>query len=94
MSNPQSLDGMSRFGINTKKAYGVPVPKLRALAKEVGRNHLLAGQLWSSGFHEARILAGMIDDPSLVSPEQMEEWAGEFDSWDVGDQRAAATSST
>lgn len=77
---------MARYGINTKKAYGVSIPHLRAIAREIGRNHLLAQQLWSSGFHEARILAGMIDDPNSVSAKQMEEWAGDFDSWDICDQ--------
>jgi len=28
----------------------------------------------------------MIADPRLVSPEQMEEWVNDFDSWDVCDQ--------
>ncbi|NIN65609.1 MAG: DNA alkylation repair protein, partial [Anaerolineae bacterium] len=42
--------------------------------------------LWSSGIHEARILASMVDDPAQVTEEQMERWAGGFDSWDVCDQ--------
>ena len=28
----------------------------------------------------------MIDDPALVTEQQMDEWADEFDSWDVCDQ--------
>jgi len=77
---------MARFGIDTKNAYGVSIPQLRALAKETGRDHLLAQQLWSSGIHEARLLAGMVDDPGKVSDEQMEDWVGGFDSWDICDQ--------
>jgi len=86
LSDPKAVEGMMRFGINPKNAYGVSIPNLRKMAKEIGKNHLLAQQLWSSGIHEARILAGMIDDSELVSKEQMENWVKDFDSWDVCDQ--------
>ena len=84
--NPKNIAGMARFGIATKNTYGISVPVLRATAKEIGKDHILAGKLWSSGVHEARILASMIDDPALVTERQMDEWANEFDSWDVCDQ--------
>src|SRR2546425_6236300 len=84
--DPKNIAGMARFGISTKNTYGISVPVLRATAKEIGKNHLLAGKLWASGVHEARILASMIDDPALVTEQQMDEWANEFDSWDVCDQ--------
>jgi 3-methyladenine DNA glycosylase AlkD len=86
LSNPKSLEGMARFGINTKRAFGVSIPQLRALSKEIGKDHLLAQQLWDSQFHEARMLATMIDEPRMVSEAQMEAWVGDFDSWDVCDQ--------
>ncbi|MEM0360809.1 MAG: DNA alkylation repair protein [Candidatus Diapherotrites archaeon] len=85
-SNPKNVEGMARFGINSKNTLGVSVPKLRAIAKKAGKNHELAKKLWASGFHEARILASMVEDPALVSEKQMEEWAKGFDSWDVCDQ--------
>ncbi len=83
--NPRALDSMSRFGIQTNKAYGVSIPELRKLAKTTGTNHELAQQLWKTGYHEARILAAMIDNPAKVTEDQMEEWAAGFDSWDVVD---------
>lgn len=86
LSNPKAVDGMSRFGINPKNTYGVSIPNLRKLAKEIGKNHGLAQQLWSSGIHEARILAGMIDDSRLVDEKQVDKWVRDFDSWDVCDQ--------
>ncbi|MBI4233448.1 MAG: DNA alkylation repair protein [Chloroflexi bacterium] len=86
LANPANVAGMARFGISTRHTYGIPVPALRALAKEIGRDHGLAQQLWSSGVHEARILASMVADPKMVSEEQMERWVRGFDSWDVCDQ--------
>jgi 3-methyladenine DNA glycosylase AlkD len=86
LSDPKSVAGMARFGINPDNTYGVSIPNLRKIAKQGGKDHLLAQRLWSSGIHEARILAGMIDVPEVVTEKQMEQWVKEFDSWDVCDQ--------
>lgn len=86
LANPEAVVGMARFGINPNNTLGVSIPALRAIAKEIGKDHALAQQLWASGIHEARILAGFIDVPSMVSEEQMEHWVVGFDSWDVCDQ--------
>lgn len=85
-ANPTNVAGMARFGINPKNTLGISMPSLRALAKEIGQNHILASQLWETKIHEARILAGLIDDPKLVTVAQMDRWARDFDSWDVCDQ--------
>jgi 3-methyladenine DNA glycosylase AlkD len=77
---------MARYGITTDRAYGVTVAELRTLAKELGRDRDLAGRLWDSGVHEARIVASLVDDPALVDDAQFERWAGAFDSWDLCDQ--------
>jgi 3-methyladenine DNA glycosylase AlkD len=76
---------MSRFGIQTNKAFGVCLPQLRALAKKIGTDHDLAQKIWQTAIHEARILASMIDDPTKVTEDQMEKWATDFDSWDIVD---------
>jgi 3-methyladenine DNA glycosylase AlkD len=86
LGSAEALEGMASFGINTKGAYGVSVTELRKLAKMIGQNHELALKLWASGIHEARILAGIIDDPDRVTERQMDAWARDFDSWDVCDQ--------
>lgn len=86
LANPKNIKGMARFGINTEKALGIPVPFLRNLAKKTGKNHKLALDLWDSGLHEARILASMIDDFSLITEKQMERWVRGFNSWDICDQ--------
>ncbi|OGZ33986.1 MAG: DNA alkylation repair protein [Candidatus Portnoybacteria bacterium RBG_19FT_COMBO_36_7] len=86
LANPKNVEGMARFGINPKNTLGVSVPDLRALAKRVGRNNKTAQQLWDSGIHEAKILAGMVDEIEKVTEKQMDRWIKDFDSWDVCDQ--------
>ena len=86
LADPTRLEGMARFGIDTDRALGVPVPAIRALARAVGRDHDLALALWSSEIHEARILASMVDEPARVTQRQMDAWARDFASWDVCDQ--------
>ena len=85
-ANPQNVEGMARFGIRPAQVLGISIPTLRKMAKEIGRNHALALELWASGIHEARILASMIDEFRLVTPQQMDAWVNDFDSWDVCDQ--------
>jgi 3-methyladenine DNA glycosylase AlkD len=77
---------MARFGINAEQMLGVRVTELRVVAKELGRDHRLAGALWATGIHEARILAGMVEEPARVTKTQMDQWVRAFDSWDLCDQ--------
>lgn len=85
MADPKGAEGAARYGINAPEVWGISAPKLRSLAKEVGRNHDLAAELWRTGVHDARILATLVDDPREVTPEQMERWALDFNSWAVCD---------
>lgn len=86
MENPANVAGMARFGINSKNTLGISVVTLRKIAREAGKDHGLALKLWSSGIHEARILACFIADPKKVTPALMNRWVKNFDSWDVCDQ--------
>jgi 3-methyladenine DNA glycosylase AlkD len=86
LGNPVNVEGMRRYGINPQGTLGISIPALRQIAKEIGIDHQLAGELWESDVHEARILASMIDDPRLVDDQQVERWVKDFDSWDVCDQ--------
>jgi 3-methyladenine DNA glycosylase AlkD len=85
MGDPSRLEGMARYGIRTDRAVGVAVTELRRLARGLVPDHELAAALWTSGVHEARILASLVDDPALVSEAQMDAWVSDLDSWDVCD---------
>ena len=85
LGSRKNVEGMARFGIRAKNVYGVSKPKMDELAKRVGKNHSLALQLWNSGIHEARILAGMVDEAKFVTATQMDHWVRDFDNWDTSD---------
>jgi 3-methyladenine DNA glycosylase AlkD len=85
-AKPEQLPGMAKYGIIVEKRLGVSVPDMRKLAKELGKDHRLALDLWRTGIAEARIVAGMVGDPAKLTEEQMEEWVKGIDSWDVCDQ--------
>ena len=86
LSNPKAVEGMRRYGITPEETFGVSIPNLRKIAREIGINHDLALKLWNINIRETRILASMIDDPKLVSEEQMEDWVKTFDYWELCDQ--------
>lgn len=78
---PEIIEGMARFGIISKKVYGVPTPAIRILARQLGKDHQLAQRLWSSGVFDARALAALIADAAQVTEELMEAWVRDFDNW-------------
>ncbi|MDD2731299.1 MAG: DNA alkylation repair protein [Candidatus Portnoybacteria bacterium] len=86
LGDKKNITGMARFGIKGKKMLGVSMPKLRAFAKQIGKNHELALELWQSGFHEAKILASLVAEVEKTTPALMDKWIKDFDSWDVCDQ--------
>jgi len=85
-ARPDQLAGMARYGMAVSRRLGVSVPDMRKLAKETGKNHQLALELWKTGIAEARIVAAMIDEPARLTEKQMEDWVKDIDSWDVCDQ--------
>jgi len=85
-AKPEQLTGMAKYGITIEQRLGVSVPDMRKLAKEIGKDHKLALDLWKTGIAEARIMAGMVGDPGKLTEEQMEDWVKDINSWDVCDQ--------
>jgi 3-methyladenine DNA glycosylase AlkD len=85
LADPEAAQKAARFGVHVSAIWGVSAPNLHKLARASGKDHRLAAQLWRTGVHDARILAALIDDPARVTLPQMEQWAGDFDSWAVCD---------
>ena len=85
-ARPEQLQGMAKYGMAVEQRLGVSVPDMRKLAKEIGRDHKLALDLWRTGIAEAKIVAAMVGEPDKLTEEQMEDWVTGIDSWDVCDQ--------
>jgi 3-methyladenine DNA glycosylase AlkD len=77
----RTVEGMARYGIEAKRAFGVTMGTLLALRKRLGRDHALSVALWESGWYEARLLAALVGDPQRVTRRQMNAWAASFENW-------------
>ena len=53
-------------------SFGIGLTKLRAIAKQVGRDHDLALKLWNERNHDAKIIGLLIDDPKQLTRDQVE----------------------
>jgi 3-methyladenine DNA glycosylase AlkD len=84
-ADPKARAQLAYFGVNVPKAYGISAPVLHAFARHIGKDQALAEELWSSGIHEARILAPLIGESEKITAVQMERWVRDFNSWDVVD---------
>ena len=85
LADPKVRAKMAHFGVDVPKAHGISAPVLHQFAKQIGKNHRLAQQLWTTGIHEARILATLIGESEKVTAAEMDRWVPDFDSWDVVD---------
>jgi 3-methyladenine DNA glycosylase AlkD len=85
MSTRRDRENLARFGITATKAFGVSIANIQALARRLGRNHQLAAALWDTGWYEARLLTSFVDEPSRVTPAQMDRWCRDFDNWGICD---------
>lgn len=85
-ARPDQVEGMARFGMSPEQRMGVKVPDLRKIAKEAGKDHELALELWRTGIPDAQIVAALVGEPERLTEAQMEDWVKDFNSWDVCDQ--------
>ncbi len=70
--------------------FGVKLMELKALKKKTKMNHELALSLYRTGNSDAMYLAGLIDDPSKVTEEQLDSWVA-LANWDMLSERCVAT---
>jgi 3-methyladenine DNA glycosylase AlkD len=82
-----------RYGIG-EKMYGVSFGDLRLLAKQIKTDHDLATQLWSTGNHDAQILATLIADPGQFNAKTLDAWAKDLGNYVITDQFAGLVART
>ncbi|HLE07980.1 MAG TPA: DNA alkylation repair protein [archaeon] len=80
-SEPEYLVMGEKFACPVENSWGVPIPYIRKLAREIGKDHELALELWKHRIREVKQLATLIDKPEKVTEKQMEFWVKAFDCW-------------
>lgn len=85
-ARPDRLAALAAFGQNPDQRLGLSVPALRALARQIGRDHDLALALCDTGIPDAQILAAYLALPACFSVAQMNHWITRLQAWDTCDQ--------
>ncbi|RVT85352.1 DNA alkylation repair protein [Rhodobacteraceae bacterium CCMM004] len=79
---------LARYGIPDDRAMGIAMRAMQALARQIGRDHALALALWRDGRYEPRTVAVYVADPQAMTAAEMDDWAGDLDSWALCDTAA------
>ena len=93
LGSEQTRKTYRRHGVRGE-LYGVNYAPLGKLAKKLKTNHALAGELWESGNHDARILATMIADPAATTGAELDKWIRDVDNYVLADAFAGLVSRT
>lgn len=82
-------DNLRNRGLDYRLNWGVSLMDLRRLAGEYSPSHLLALKLWNKQWRESMILATMLDEPEMVSEQQMDFWTKSFTNPEIAEQASS-----
>jgi 3-methyladenine DNA glycosylase AlkD len=85
LASDDGRTGLARYGIDNRRAFGIPHAVTKKLAKSLGRDHARALALFATGNREAQHLAAWTADPKQMTIETARAWAADFSSWDTVD---------
>jgi len=86
LKNGETVAQMKKLGLNYRINWGASIISLRQLAKQYGKNHLLALKLWNKQWRETLILATLFDTPDELTEEQMDYWTKSFGTQEIAEQ--------
>lgn len=86
ISDPRALAAWKRLQVSSEEYWGANLTNLKKLAREIKRDHTLALELWNTGIHDARLLSTMIEEPALVTVQQIERQVSGILSTDLADK--------
>lgn len=87
--NGDVSEAMNKKGINYKLNWGVSLIELREIAGSMEHDHVLALKLWNKQWRETLILATLLDQPDLVTEEQMDFWTKSFENTEIAEQASS-----
>lgn len=76
LGNEQTKKTLMRHGV-TEPLFGVRIGDLKPLRKQLQGNHPMALELYATGNSDARYLAGLIADASVVTRSELNRWVRE-----------------
>lgn len=85
LATKKQLGELDRYAITATKPLGVTMANVKKVAKECGKDHALAADLWKTGHYEARLLAAFVGEPEKLTVAQMNAWTKDFDNWAIAD---------
>ncbi|MCV9389347.1 DNA alkylation repair protein [Reichenbachiella ulvae] len=75
----------SKFGITANDSLGLTIKELKEIARGIEKDNELALGLFETGVYEARMLLPLLFSPKMVTPELMDQWVTQFESWEICD---------
>lgn len=87
LGTEQNRKTYRRHGV-MNEMFGVSYANLEKLRKKIKVDTDLAGKLWATGNHDARILATMIADPARLTDREIENWSKDLSNYVVTDALA------
>ena len=88
--NGEAADQMSKLGLRYNMNYGVSLVQIREFAKEIGRNHQVAKQLWMENIRETKLFALYLFEPQQLSINEIEAIVIQLDNTELAEQAAFA----
>ncbi len=82
-----------RHGVG-ENMYGVSFADLRLLSKRIKTDQCLALQLWTTGNHDAQILATLVADPAQFDAKLLDTWSKDLSNYVITDQFAELVART
>jgi hypothetical protein len=82
-------NNLNSRGLGYKLNWGVSLMDLRNIAGTYAPSHLLALKLWNRQWRETMILATLLDEPQLVTEQQMDFWTKSFENSEIAEQASA-----
>lgn len=79
------MDVAQKRMVPVETVIGVSTRVVRALAKKTTKDRMLAEELWSSSFIEAKALAILLLPPKFVDAALIEAWVAEINDWSTCD---------
>ena len=72
--NPKGIENWQKLkNTGGLSSFGIGLTVQRKLAKQIGKNRQLAGELWATDNYDAKVLGLLIDEPKQITLEQAEQ---------------------